>query len=71
MKTTINEFKTSDIRLNKDSQDCYEASHKHQGYLYEGCYFTTRTEARRAAVEELMKVKEFGKCDEYDYHNDY
>ena len=56
--TTRNDWKTSDIQLSKDSQGCYEASHRFQGYLYEGCYFPNRKEARRAAVEELTIKKE-------------
>ena len=47
---TINEFKTADIRLSKDSQGMYEASHKMQGYLYDWSYFESRAEARKAAL---------------------
>ena len=69
MKTS-NEFRTSDIRLSKDSQGMYEASHKAQGYLYDWSYFDNRTEARRAAVDALKDIKENGQS-EYDIHNDY
>ena len=68
---TMSEYKTSDIRISKDSAGYYNASHKHQGSLYEMCYFNDRNEARRAAVEDLMRIKEFGKSDAYDIHNDY
>jgi hypothetical protein len=70
-QNTMNEYKTSDIRISKDSAGYYNASHKHQGSLYEMCYFNDRNEARRAAVEDLMRIKEFGKSDAYDIHNDY
>ena len=66
----INEYKTSDISISKDSAGYYDASHRFQGSLYEGCYFPDRKEARRAAVIDLNNIKENGKS-EYDIHNDY
>lgn len=51
-------FKTSDIRLHKDSQGFYEASHKYAGRLFDYEYFDTRQNARRAAVDELKHAKE-------------
>ena len=66
----MNDFKTSDIRISKDSGGYYNASHQYQGELYWGCIFNDRNEARRAAVEELKSIKENGKSD-YDIHNDY
>ena len=56
----INRYRTADIRLTKDSQGFYDARHLYQGVLYEWVYFSTRAEARRAAVEELKNLKEIG-----------
>ena len=56
----MNRFKTSDIILHKNSCGEYDARHRFQGQLYETLYFETRTEARRAAVDELKYAKEFG-----------
>ena len=61
-----NRFKTSDIKLHKDSQSVYEATHKYQGTLYESEFFETRAEARREAVNVLMEMK----SDEYDEPDD-
>ena len=55
-----NFFRTADIRLSKDSQGYYTATHKHQGTLYEDVYYDDRGEARRAAVEDLKYAKENG-----------
>ena len=52
-------FKTSDIRMSKDCVGFYEASHKFQGYLYEGVSFSSRTDARREAVR-LLREKQDG-----------
>tara|TARA_R110000824_G_C15036940_1_gene659977 strand:+ start:217 stop:426 length:210 start_codon:yes stop_codon:yes gene_type:complete len=68
---TTNEYKTSDIKLTKDSQGYFTADHKNQGELYEHCYFGTRAEARRAAVEELNEIKENGKSDFDEWSNEY
>lgn len=54
----INYWKTSDIRISKDSQGMYEASHKYQGYLLDWSYFDSRTECRREAVQQLKDRKE-------------
>tara|TARA_R110002167_G_scaffold288743_2_gene493769 strand:+ start:268 stop:486 length:219 start_codon:yes stop_codon:yes gene_type:complete len=72
MTTTENQFKTSDIRLRKDSQGYYYAEHKNQGQLYDFCYFFNRKDARRAAVEELQYIKENGNedTDWMDGYND-
>ena len=56
---TKNDYKTSDIRISKDSAGLYDASHKFQGYLYEGAIFASRTEARREAVR-LLRAKQDG-----------
>lgn len=56
--TKVNRFKTSDIKLHKDSQGEYTARHGYQGYLYENSYFETRTEARQEAVRLLKELKE-------------
>lgn len=69
-----NEFLTSEIRLQKDSQGYFTASHKSQGFLFDWTYFETRADARRAAVEELKSLKETGSRtweDEEDYFEDY
>ena len=54
----INTFKTSDLKISKDSQGMYEASHIYQGYIYDWSYFDSRAEARRAAVEVLKDMKQ-------------
>ena len=66
----MNEYKTSDIRITKDSGGYYSAEHRYQGSLYDCCIFNDRNEARRAAVNDLKDIKENGKSD-YDIHNDY
>jgi hypothetical protein len=58
--STRNEWKTSDIRLTVDREGFFDASHKYQGDLLVTCYFPSRTEARRAAVAELMRLKQGG-----------
>ncbi len=58
--TTKNRFLTSDIKLSRDSQGYFEAKHRFQGMLFDSVYYATRTEARRAAVEELNYAKETG-----------
>ena len=52
-------FKTSDIRISKDSLGFYDASHKFQGRLYDWVPFPSRTEARREAVK-LLREKQGG-----------
>jgi len=54
----INRYKTSDIRLHKDSQGYYEAKHMFQGVLYESEYFENRNEARQEAVNVLNELKD-------------
>lgn len=54
----MNRYLTSEIKLHKDSQGNYEATHKRQGTLFESEYFDTRTEARREAVRLLKEIKE-------------
>jgi len=56
----INTFKTSEIKISKDSQDYYTATHPFHGVLVDSTYFASRTEARREAVENLMDIKEHG-----------
>jgi hypothetical protein len=56
-------FKTSDIRISKDSVGFYEASHKFQGHLYEGVSFASRTDARREAVRLLREKQDGSYCD--------
>ena len=63
----MNTFKTSDIKISKDSQDYYTATHSYQGLLIDSTYFESRTEARRAAVNELMDIKEYGRGEEDQY----
>jgi hypothetical protein len=53
-----NLWKTSDIKISKDSQGYFTCTHKYQGVLIDFDYFESRTEARRAAVEELKFLKE-------------
>lgn len=58
MTTTKNYYKTSDIRIAKDSQGFYEATHRYQGNLYDYTPFNSRTEARRYAVEALREKQQ-------------
>ena len=57
------QFKTCDIRISKDCAGFYEASHKFQGYLYEGVSFSSRTDARREAVRLLREKQDGSYCD--------
>lgn len=54
----INEFKTADIKISTDSAGYMTASHKYQGILIEGGYYTQRDECRREAVIILKDIKE-------------
>jgi hypothetical protein len=54
---TKNQFKTSDIRLSKDSVGCYTATHKYHGILIDGNFYNNRNEARRDAVQVLQQIK--------------
>ena len=53
-----NRYKTSDMKIHKDSQGCYSVDHKFQGTLIDGHYFSSRTECRRAAAGALKEMKE-------------
>lgn len=59
--TTRNMFKTSDIRMWKDSVGCYTATHKYQGTLIDGNFYNDRNECRRDAVTVLQDMKTWGK----------
>lgn len=48
-----NMWRTSDIRIWKDSVGAFYAEHRYQGYLYDCCWFEDRNEARREAVLAL------------------
>ena len=63
MNNTKNIFRTSDIRISKDSQDYYTATHPHHGTLVDFTWFESRTEARREAVANLKDIKENGSSD--------
>jgi uncharacterized protein YegP (UPF0339 family) len=56
--TTTNHWKTSDIKISKDSVGCYTATHKYAGTLIDGNFYNSRAECRRDAVEELKSLKE-------------
>jgi len=53
-----NYWKTSDIKISKDSVGCYTAEHKFAGTLIDGNFYDSRTECRRDAVQELKDRKE-------------
>ena len=53
----INTWKTSDIRLHKDSAGYFTAEHVYQGTLIDSHYFDTRNEARREAVVILREFQ--------------
>ena len=53
----MNRWKTSDIKIYKDSAGYFEAVHKFAGRLIDWEYFESRTECRRAAVEVLKELK--------------
>ena len=53
-----NKFKTSDIKINKDSYGYFTCKHKYQGTLIDGNFYETRIEARKEAVEVLKEKKE-------------
>lgn len=56
--TTMNYFKTSDIRISKDSVGCYTATHKYQGVLIDSNFYNDRNDCRRDAVSVLKEMKE-------------
>jgi hypothetical protein len=51
-------YKTSDIRIIKDSAGYYWAAHKFVGTLIESGMYEDRNECRQDAVAELMERKE-------------
>ena len=57
MENQANMFKTSDIRIYKDSQSAYTAMHKFQGMLIDGSFYDSRTECRRDAVQVLRDIQ--------------
>lgn len=66
MTTTTNYWKTSDIKIHKDSAGYFEAVHKHAGRLIDWEYFENRTECRRAAVAVLKEKKETEAGEEWE-----
>ena len=53
-----NRYKTSDMKIHKDSQGCYSVDHKFQGTLIDGNYYASRTECRQDAAKALKEMKE-------------
>jgi hypothetical protein len=53
-----NEWKTSDIKIHTDSQQCRTATHRFQGTLIDMDYYPTSADCRRDAVEVLKEMKE-------------
>jgi hypothetical protein len=53
----INYWKTTDIRISKDSVGFYTATHKYAGVLIDGCFYNNRTECRKEAVDILKQLK--------------
>lgn len=58
MVNNMNLWKTSDIKIQKDSVGCYTATHKWAGVLIDGNFYNSRAECRREAVVELKYRKE-------------
>lgn len=54
----MNLFKTSDIRISKDSAGFYSAVHKYQGVLIDNGYYENRAECRKDAVLNLRDIKD-------------
>lgn len=54
----INYWKTSDIKIYKDSAGCFEAEHKYAGRLIDWEYFPSRADCRREAVAVLRERQE-------------
>jgi uncharacterized protein YegP (UPF0339 family) len=52
-----NYFKTSDIKIQKDSAGCFTAKHKYQGILIDGNFYNSHQECRKEAVEVLKAKK--------------
>ena len=53
-----NEFKTSDIKVSRDADGCYSATHKYQGDLVVSMIYDSQMETRREAIEVLKEIKE-------------
>lgn len=55
---TMNKYKTTDIRIHKDSVGSYTATHKFQGILIDDVFYNNRDECRREAVRVLQELKD-------------
>ena len=51
-------WRAADIRLRRDSQGYFEATHPHAGALFESDYFETRAQARSEAVRILRQKQQ-------------
>jgi hypothetical protein len=56
--TAASLWKTSDIKVSKDREGFFDASHKFQGDLLVSAYCADRAAARREAVAILKEMKE-------------
>ena len=56
MKTNF--WKTSDIKITKDREGFFDATHKHAGDLIVTGNFESRKECRQEAVRNLKELKE-------------
>jgi hypothetical protein len=65
-KPKRNTFKTSDIKISKDSAGAFTVTHKWQGTLIDSDFYDTRAEARKAAVEVLQEKKELEEIAEFE-----
>tara|TARA_R110000744_G_scaffold3823_1_gene14110 strand:- start:183 stop:458 length:276 start_codon:yes stop_codon:yes gene_type:complete len=63
----MNIWKTSDIKISTDSVGCITAEHKYAGKLLDNCFYESRAEARRDAVEVLKEMKELAACDQSEW----
>jgi len=54
----MNYWKTSDIKITKDSVGYMTAEHKYAGLLIDSSYYQDRGECRRDAVEILNELKQ-------------
>jgi hypothetical protein len=62
-----NYWKTSDIKISTDSAGYITAQHKYAGTLLECCFYDSRAEARRDAVEVLKEMKELEACGQSEW----
>ena len=62
----INRFRASDIKLSKDSQDYYTATHLYHRTLIDSVYFPSRKEAQAAAKEVLQELEMEESFEDYD-----